>query len=90
MKLTIKEGKAKKIHIYIDEEYRATVDSDYWYSEKYRNYKDINEEELTELLNALSFPDSAAVSKFNACTRPLCKKLPAKRAFSIGNNISFN
>ena len=55
MKLTIKEGKAKKIHIYIDEEYRATVDSDYWYSEKYRNYKEINEEELTELLNSVSF-----------------------------------
>ncbi len=55
MKLTVKEGKAKKIHIYVDEEYRATVDSDYWYSEKYRNIKDINEEELTELLNAVSF-----------------------------------
>ena len=55
MKLSIKEGKAKKIHIYIDEEYRATVDSDYWYSEKYRNYKEINEEELTELLDAVSF-----------------------------------
>ena len=55
MKLSIKEGKAKKIHIYIDEEYRATVDSDYWYSEKYRNYKEINEEELTELLNSVSF-----------------------------------
>ena len=54
MKLSIKEGKAKKIHIYIDEEYRATVDSDYWYSEKYRNYKEINEEELTELLNSVS------------------------------------
>ena len=55
MKLTIKEGNAKKIHIYIDEEYRATVDSDYWYSEKFRNLKEINEEELTELLNAVSF-----------------------------------
>lgn len=55
MKLTIKEGKANKIHIYIDEEYRATVDSDYWYSEKYRHYKEINEEELTELLDSVSF-----------------------------------
>ena len=55
MKLSIKEGKANKIHIYVDEEYRATVDSDYWYSEKYRNYKEINEEELTELLDAVSF-----------------------------------
>lgn len=55
MKLSIKEGKANKIHIYVDEEYRATVDSDYWYSEKYRNYKEINENELTELLDAVSF-----------------------------------
>ena len=55
MKLSIKEGKANKIHIYVDEEYRATVDSDYWYSEKYRNYKEINDEELTELLDAVSF-----------------------------------
>ena len=55
MKLSVKEGKANKIHIYVDEEYRATVDGDYWYSEKYRNYKEINEEELTELLDAVSF-----------------------------------
>lgn len=55
MKLSIKEGKANKIHIYVDDEYRATVDIDYWYSEKYRNYKEINEEELTELLDAVSF-----------------------------------
>ncbi len=55
MKLTVKEGKANKIHIYVDDEYRATVDSDYWYSEKYRNYKEINEDELTELLDSVSF-----------------------------------
>lgn len=55
MKLTVKEGKANKIHIYVDEEYRATVDSDYWYSEKYRDYKEINEDELTELLDSVSF-----------------------------------
>ena len=55
MKLTVKEGKANKIHIFVDEEYRATVDSDYWYSEKYRNYKEINEDELTELLDSVSF-----------------------------------
>lgn len=55
MILSVKEGKANKIHIFVDEEYRATVDSDYWYSEKYRNLKEINEEELTELLDAVSF-----------------------------------
>ena len=55
MILSVKEGKANKIHIYVDDEYRATVDSDYWYSEKYRKLKEINEEELTELLDAVSF-----------------------------------
>ena len=55
MKLSTKEGKSGKIHIYIDDEYRATVDSDYWYSEKYRNYKEISSDELTELLDAVSF-----------------------------------
>ena len=55
MKLTVKEGKANKIHIYVDDEYHATVDSDYWYSEKYRKLKEINEDELTELLDAVSF-----------------------------------
>ncbi len=55
MKLSVKQGKANKIHIYVDDEYRATVDSDYWYSEKYRNLKEINEEELTELLDSVSF-----------------------------------
>lgn len=55
MKLSVKQGKANKIHIYVDEEYRATVDSDFWYSEKYRNYKEINEEELTELIDTVSF-----------------------------------
>lgn len=55
MILSVKQGKGNKIHIFVDEEYRATVDSEYWYSEKYRNLKEINEEELTELLDAVSF-----------------------------------
>ncbi len=55
MILSVKQGKANKIHIYVDDEYRATVDSDYWFSEKYRNLKEIDEDELTELLDAVSF-----------------------------------
>lgn len=55
MILSVKKGNANKIHIFVDDEYRATVDSDYWYSEKYRNLKEINEEELTELLDEVSF-----------------------------------
>ena len=55
MKLSVKEGNGNKIHIYVDEEYRATVDSDFWYSEKFRNLKEITQEELTELLDSVSF-----------------------------------
>lgn len=55
MKLTITEGRNNKIHIHIDGEYRTTVDSDFWYSEKYKNLKDIDENQLTELLSTVSF-----------------------------------
>ena len=55
MIVTVSEGKNNKIHIHIDGEYKATVDKDWWYSEKYRNYKEITEEELTELLCSVSF-----------------------------------
>lgn len=55
MKLTVKSGRGTKIHIYVDDEYRATVDSDFWYSERFKNLKEINEEELTELLSTVSF-----------------------------------
>lgn len=55
MIISIKPGKGNKIHIHLDGEYKATVDKDWWYSEKYRNYKEITEEELTELLSSVSF-----------------------------------
>lgn len=83
MKLTVKEGNAGKIHIYVDEEYRATVDSDYWYSEKFRNLKEINDEELTELLDAVSFRRAYNkgldfLSRRPYGTRELVKKLCEK------------
>lgn len=55
MKVSVKDGKNGKIHIYLDGEYRATVDKDWWYSEKYRNLKEITEDELTELLSSVGF-----------------------------------
>lgn len=83
MILSVKEGKANKIHIYVDDEYRATVDSDYWYSERYRNLKEINEEELTELLDAVSFRRAYNkgldfLSRRPYGTRELIKKLCEK------------
>ncbi len=89
MKLSIKEGKAKKIHIYIDEEYRATVDSDYWYSEKYRNYKEINEEELTELLNAVSFRRAYNKGLDFLSRRPYGTKELAKKLCEKGHEKEF-
>lgn len=55
MILSYKDGNNGKVHIYIDGEYRATVDGDFWYSEGYRHKKEINEEELTELLSEVGF-----------------------------------
>lgn len=55
MIVSVKNGKGNKIHIYLDGDYKATVDKEWWYSEKYRNCKEITEEELTELLSSVSF-----------------------------------
>jgi len=55
MKLSVKSGKQNKIHIHIDGEYRLTVDSEFWYSEKWHNLKEIDEEELAALESAVSF-----------------------------------
>lgn len=54
MKLTVKPGKADKVHIYIDGEYRMTCDGNFWYSEKWHKINEINVEELTELEGAVS------------------------------------
>lgn len=47
MKITAKSGRKDKIHIYIDGEYRLTVDEIFWFSCGYVSGDEINEEELT-------------------------------------------
>ena len=47
MKITAKGGRKDKIHIYIDGEYRLTVDEIFWFSCGYISGDEINEEELT-------------------------------------------
>lgn len=54
MKLSVKLGRAEKIHIYIDGEYRFTCDSNYWYSEKWHKLNEISEQELIELENSVN------------------------------------
>ena len=54
MKLSVKNGKAGKIHIYIDDEYRMTCDSNFWFSEKWHNLKEIDDEGLAQLENCVN------------------------------------
>lgn len=61
MKITAKEGRYNKIHIYIDEEYLLTVDDAYWFSCGYVSGDEINERELA------AFKDAAGSRRaFNA------------------------
>lgn len=54
MKLTAKSGRKDKIHIYIDGEYRFTVDDNFWFSCGYSSGDEINNEELAALEDAVS------------------------------------
>ena len=54
MKLNFKDGKANKIHIFIDGEYRLTVDKDFIASSPYCENMIIDEEELAGLESAVS------------------------------------
>ena len=47
MKITAKGGRKDKIHIYIDGEYRLTVDEIFWFSCGYISGDEIDEEKLT-------------------------------------------
>lgn len=49
MRLTYKKGKGDKIHIYIDGEYKLTVDEMYFSSLYFTDGQEISEEEYTEL-----------------------------------------
>ena len=83
MELSVKTGRAQKIHIYIDGEYKMTVDSNFWYSEKWHNFNSIDEEELAELessvnsrrafLNGMSLLSRRAHSKKEIITKLLQK-----------------
>lgn len=54
MKISYKNGKAGKIHIYIADAYAMTVDDTFWFSEKWHKAEEINDEELTDLTLAVS------------------------------------
>lgn len=49
MKLSFKDGRHGKIHIYVDDEYALTVDDTFWFSEKWHKVNEINDEELADL-----------------------------------------
>ena len=49
MKLSVKNGRNNKIHIFSDDEYSLTVDSEYWYTSQWCTRKEIDEDEFEEL-----------------------------------------
>lgn len=49
MKLTFKSGREDKVHIYIDGEYKLTVDAEYWYLSKYHTLKEIDDQTYEEM-----------------------------------------
>ena len=54
MRLTLKNGKADKIHIFIDGEYEMTVDALFVEKLSLRQNMEINEDELAELRSSVS------------------------------------
>lgn len=51
MKLSHQKGKDNKIHIYKDDEYALTVDSDYWYTSSWYSVKEISEDDFETMKN---------------------------------------
>lgn len=83
MKLSWKNGKSGKIHIFIDDEYTLTVDDTFWFSEKWDKVNEINGEELAELTRLVS-SRRAFLSGVDMLSRrahgsvELCRKLSRK------------
>ena len=79
MKLSVKNGRNNKIHIFVDEEYSLTVDSEYWYTSCWCVKKEIDEEDFEELkeeiahrrawLNALDLISMRSHSKKELVTK---------------------
>lgn len=96
MKLSVKPGKADKIHIYIDGEYRLTCDSNFWYSEKWHKISEINDEELALLESSVNsrraflkgsrLIDRRAHSKSEIITK-LSKDFPKEAAQSAADRL---
>ena len=53
MKISVNIGKQNKIHILCDDEYKFTVDAEYWYSTPYHGVEMINEEEQAAFFDAV-------------------------------------
>lgn len=66
MKLTVKSGRDDKIHIFIDSEYKLTVDAEYWYLSEFHLLKDIDEETFermeSEIEKRRAFKKAASLS----------------------------
>lgn len=92
MIITTKKGRGTKIHIYVDDEYTATVDIDYWYSQPIRDGDNVTQEELTALIDAVSFRRAYnkaldLLSRRNHCKRELVQKLIRNTSKDIAEQV---
>lgn len=92
MIISTKKGRGTKIHISVDDEYTATVDRDFWYSQTVRDGDNITDEELTALLYAVSFRRSYnkaldLLSRRDHCKKELALKLCKNCSKEIANQV---
>lgn len=55
MKISHTNGRGKKIHLLIDDEYQITTDIDFWAENYYKDGQEISEEEWQELTDKINF-----------------------------------
>ncbi|MBQ9532184.1 MAG: regulatory protein RecX [Eubacterium sp.] len=73
MKISYKNGRGNKIHLFIDGEYRITTTSDFFAENYYKENSEIDDEEWSELVDKINY--SKAVGK--------CYDLLSRRAHSV-------
>ena len=55
MLLSYKQGRGKKLHIYIDDEYMISTDIDFWADNYIKNETEISEQEWEELVDKINY-----------------------------------
>lgn len=55
MQISHKQGRGKKIHLFLDEEYQITTDINFWAENFYKDGQEISEDEWQELVEKINY-----------------------------------